>query len=278
MATERELAGRPRQYIVLPVVRIIFRSLLLPFTYTPEVWKVSLITFAVVLATNLVGLSVRHFTEVGHNRLFQGSEMLIRAIVIAPFAVAWSKVALDETTSVQGFGTLPFGMTELWYAVANVAMWLLFLVPMFLFLRLITTARQAGDEAIMGAVGIFALTVVVAIALVQIRMSFLFPAIATGRYQGVRTAWTQTRGYLEALGAIEASVTIPFLIVWMLTRHFRSPGEGYLEWFALYALGDAVMLLWEVSFVAGPALAYAFLVLAKDGANATPRAMASGVS
>jgi hypothetical protein len=110
---------------------------------------------------------------------------------------------------------------------ANVAMWLLFLLPMMLSLGLTTTARQAGDEAKMGVAAIFALTVIIAVAILVVRMSFLFPAIAIGTYRGVRTAWRQTRGYPEALGSIEAGVCAPFLIVWLLARHFTSPCEGY---------------------------------------------------
>ena len=253
MATEREPLAQPREYIVLPVVRIIFRSLLLPFTHTQEVWKVSLVTFGVMLTPNLLGLFVNRHTDAGNNLFFRAADMLAHAIVIVPFAVAWSKIAIDGTAAVEGTGALPLGITELWYAVANVAMWLVFLLPVLPFMRLITTARQAGDETTMGVAAIFALTVMVAAAFALVRMSFLFPAIATGRYQGIRTAWTQTRGYLEALVAIEAGLCIPFLIVWFFARHFRSPDEGYLQWFAFYVLGDAVLLLWEASFVGGSA-------------------------
>jgi hypothetical protein len=178
--------------------------------------------------------------------------------------MAWSKIAIDGTSGGEGRGALPLGTTELWYAVANVAMWLLLLLPVLPLSGLITTARQAGDEAKMGVAAIFGIATFVVAAFAMVRMSFLFPAIATGRYQGVRTAWTQTRGYLKALGAIEAGVCIPFLMVWLLARHFRSPDEGYLVWFAFYAVGDAVLLLWEASFIGGPALAYEFLVVPND--------------
>jgi hypothetical protein len=261
MATERELVGQSRNHVILPVVRIIFRSLLLPFTRVRQVWKISLATFGVMLGTNLTDLLVGRYTDLDNNLLFQILGVLVHAVVIVPFAVVWSKIAIDVTKGDEGFRALPLGSTELWYAVANVAMWLLFLVPMMLLFGLITTARQAGDEATMGVAAMFALTVLIVVAILVVRMSFLFPAIATGSYRGVRTAWRQTRGYLEALGSIEAGVCVPFLIVWLVARHFRSPEEGYLEWFAFYALGDAVLLLWEAGFVAGPALAYELLVL-----------------
>jgi hypothetical protein len=262
MTFERELVGQPREYVVLPVVLIIFRSLLLPFQNLHRVWKVSLITFGVVLAVNLIELFVDRYTDVGTSPFFRASSMLAHAIVIVPFAVAWSKIAIDGTTGGEGRGTLPLGTTELWYAIANVAMWLLLLLPVSSLTGLITTARQAGDEAKMGVAAMFGIATFVVAAFAMVRMSFLFPALATGRYQGVRTAWKQTRGYLEALGAIEAGVCIPFLMVWLVTRHFRSPAEGFLVWFAFYAVGDAVLLLWEASFIGGPALAYEFLVVA----------------
>jgi hypothetical protein len=260
MATERELVGQSRQYVLLPVIRIIFRSLILPFKHIHEVWKVGLITFGVMLAANLMELFVNTHIEVGSNLTFQASGPLVHAIVIAPFAVAWSKIAVDGPTAVES-PALPLGRTEVWYAVANVAIWFLFLLPVLPLMGLVTTARQGGDEAMMGVAGILALAAMLAVAFALVRMSFLFPAIATGRYQGIRAAWTQTRGYLEALGAIEAGVCVPFFIAWLLARRFRTPDEGYVEWFALYALGDAVLLLWEAGFVVAPGLAYEFLVL-----------------
>jgi hypothetical protein len=262
MATERELVGQSRQYVLLPVVRIIFRSLLLPFKHIHEVWKVSLVTYGVMLAANLIELFVDTHTEAG-NPALQASGVLVHAIVIAPFAVAWSKIAIDGTTAVENLPALPLGRIELWYAVANVAIWFLFLLPVLPLLGLVTTARQGGDEAMMGVAGILALAAVLAVAFALVRMSFLFPALATGRYQGIRAAWTQTRGYLEALGVIEAGVCVPFFIAWLFARRFRTPDEGYVECFALYALGDAVLLLWEAGSVSGPALAYEFLVLRK---------------
>jgi hypothetical protein len=265
MAIERELLAQPREYVALPVVRIIFRSLRLPFQHVHRVWKVSLVTFGLVLASNLIELFISNQTGVGDNPAFRESTALIHAIIIAPFAVVWSKIAIDGTAGVEGSGALPLETTELSYAVASVALWLLFLLPLFPLFQMMTTARQSGDEATMGVAGIFAIVVAVMVAFAVVRMSFLFPAIAIGRYQGVRAAWVQTRGYLEALSAIEGAVCIVYLMIWLFARHFRRPDEGYLEWFAFYAVGDAVLLLWEASFVGGPALAYEFLIVADDG-------------
>jgi hypothetical protein len=79
MATERELIGQSRQYVLLPVIRIIFRSLILPFKHIHEVWKVGLITFGVMLAANLMELFVNTHIEVGSNLTFQASGPLVHA-------------------------------------------------------------------------------------------------------------------------------------------------------------------------------------------------------
>ena len=89
MATERELVGQSRNHVILPVVRIIFRSLLLPFTRVRQVWKISLATFGVMLGTNLTDLLVGRYTDLDNNLLFQILGVLVHAVVIVPFAVVW---------------------------------------------------------------------------------------------------------------------------------------------------------------------------------------------
>ena len=61
-----------------------------------------------------------------------------------------------------------------------------------------------------------------------VRLAFVFPAIAIGRYAGIREAWKQTAGNIERLAAILVLAYLPYWIIrqafeWYMGYHPPSP-------------------------------------------------------
>src|SRR5260370_26336991 len=69
------------------------------------------------------------------------------------------------------------------------------------------------DRQIVGAAGFLLLAGVFLIALGFVRLAFVFPAIAIGRYAGISASWKQTAGNLELLVPIILFSCTPLAIV-----------------------------------------------------------------
>src|SRR5260370_39903960 len=102
------------------------------------------------------------------------------------------------------------------------------------------------DRQIVGAAGFLLLAGVFLIALGFVRLAFVFPAIAIGRYAGISAAWKQTAGNLERLAAIILLSYAPYLVVRKILEQIigyhppgiKSGGRACVEMF-LIALATA---------------------------------------
>src|SRR5260370_6895097 len=99
-------------------------------------------------------------------------------------------------------------------------------------------------------------------AIGYVRLAFVFPAIAIGRYPGIRTAWTQTAGNIERLAAI---LVLAFLPYWLIRQAFEwymgYHPPGVVE--AFRGCIDMLLVALATTALAGPALAYKAIVLAQ---------------
>jgi hypothetical protein len=263
MPDSPDISALAREFIELPVIKVILRALALPLCYLPELWQVSLITLGLFVATNAIGIAFDRLGSPGVYYYARGAGILLHAITVTPFAVAWSRFAIDGVGAISDRRVLTFKEVEGRYAVASIALWLILLLPALSFVNLATTARQSGNEEMVALLALLLLAAMAISVLMLVWTSFLFTAIATERYLGILVAWKQTRGYLDTLGAIEAGICVPFLLLRGIAYYFIQPTAWNLEWFLRFLAGNAVFLYWEAAFVCGPAVAYRLVVLRK---------------
>ena len=102
-----------------------------------------------------------------------------------------------------------------------------------------------------------------------VRLAFVFPAIAIGRYAGIRVAWKQTAGNIERLAAIIVLAFLPYWIVrdafaWYMGYH----PPGVVE--AFRGCIDMLLIALATTALAGPALAYKSIVMDQPQADPVP--------
>jgi len=88
-----------------------------------------------------------------------------------------------------------------------------------------------------------------------VRLAFIFPAIAIGKYAGVRAAWRQTAGNIERLAAMLVLAFLPYWIIrqafeWWMGYH----PPGAVEAFRGFI--DMLLITIAIAALAAPALAY----------------------
>jgi len=107
-----------------------------------------------------------------------------------------------------------------------------------------TQITLAGETAAILGLGIYVIA--------YVRLAFVFPAIAIGRYAGVRVAWKQTAGNIERLAAILVLAVLPWWIVrdafeWYMGYH----PPGVVE--AFRGCIDMLLIALATTALAGPA-------------------------
>jgi hypothetical protein len=250
----------PRRFTVveLPVFPLVKQSLLMPFRYLPELAKFGWIPFAAILAIDLVcyGL-MREDVAKGAT----GALMTVAHFVLfTPFSVAWTKLAVRGPQAVAKHPQFFYSRTQWFYLLAAAAMMAALLVLVgipYVILRygqrnFDTQITLAGETAAMLGLGIYVIA--------YVRLAFVFPAIAIGRYAGVRVAWKQTAGNIERLAAILVLALLPWWIVrdafeWYMGYH----PPGVVE--AFRGCIDMLLIALATTALAGPALAYKAIVL-----------------
>src|SRR6202451_626820 len=178
----------------------------MPFRYLPELVKFGWIPFAAILAIDLVGYGLMR-EDVAKGAT--GALMAVAHFVLfTPFSVAWTKLALRGRPAVAKHPQFLYSRTQWFYLLAVAAMMVALLVLAgipYLLLRygqrnFDTELSLLGETAAMLGLGIYVIA--------YVRLAFVFPAIAIGRYAGVRVAWKQTAGKNEWL---PGNLLLPFL-------------------------------------------------------------------
>jgi len=258
--------------VQLPVFPIMVESLLMPLNYLPELVKFAKIPFLLILAADMF-CYVLERQDV--SRSVTGSSMAIaHFILFTPFSVAWTKLAIRGRASVAKHPAFAYSRTQWAYLLATTAMMLAMLVcvgPPFLLMRY---GQQNFDHQIMMLGGTCFFLGLGVFLIGYIRLAFVFPAIAIGRYAGVSAAWKQTAGNIERLAAI---LVLSYLPYWLIREAF----EWYIGYHppgavaALRGIVDMLLVALATTALAGPALAYKAIALEPRVEVVTPAVSAA---
>ncbi len=244
--------------IELPVFPIVKESLLLPFKNLPELVKFAKMPFMLILAVDLLCYGLER-QDISRN--LTGSLMgYIHLILFAPFSVAWTKLAIRGPQSVAKHPAFAFSRTQWLYLLATTLMMVAIVVSVgFPFVLVRYAQRNFQNQlAMLGGAGMFLGLGIFLIA--YLRLGFIFPAIAIGRYAGISAAWKQTAGNIERLAAILFLSYLPYWVVrqafeWYMGYH----PPGVVE--AIRGIVDMLLVAWGTTALAGTALAYKAIVM-----------------
>jgi hypothetical protein len=252
--------------VELPVFPIVKETLLMPLNFLPELVKFGWIPFTAILTLDLICFGLLREDV---SRGVTGSLMTIAHFVLfTSFSVAWTKLTVRGRQAVARHPQFSYSRTQWFYLLANGVMMaaLLVLVGMpYLLLRygqrnFDNQISLLGETAAMLGLGIYAIA--------YVRLAFLFPAIAIGRYAGLRAAWKQTAGNFERLVAVIVLTVLPYWIIrqafeWYMGYH----PPGVVD--AFRGCIDMLLVALATTALAGPALAYKILVLDQPKDDAT---------
>ena len=251
--------GQRRFLVVeLPVFPIVKESLLMPFWYLPELVKFGWIPFATILAIDLICFGL--LREDVSKGVTGGLMAISHFLLFTPFSVAWTKLAIKGRGAVAKHPSFSYSRTQLLYLLAVAVMMAALLVLVGIPYAILRNGQRNfdnqlslfGGATMMLGIGIYVVG--------YVRLAFVFPAIAIGRYAGIRAAWKQTAGNIERLAAI---LVLAFLPYWIIRQAFeRYMGyhpPGVVEVFR--GCIDMLLIALATTAVAGHALAYKAIVL-----------------
>jgi hypothetical protein len=258
MPIEQTNSQRRFTVIELPVLPIVRQSLLLPFKCLPELVKFGRMPFILILAVDVLCYGLER-EDISRN--LSGSLMsIMHLILFTPFSVAWTKLAIRGRESVANHPAFAYSRTQLRYLLATTLMIVAIIASVGIPYILFRYAQRNSDNqlALVGGAGTFLGLGIFLIG--YLRLGFIFPAIAIGRYAGISAAWKQTAGNIERLAAI---LFLSYLPYWLIRQAF--------EWYMGYhppgvvemarGIVDQLLVSLATTALAGTALAYKTLVL-----------------
>ena len=184
--------GQRRFTVVeLPVFPIVMESLLMPFRYLPELAKFGWIPFAAILAIDLICYAL--LREDVSRSVTSSLMTLAHFVLFTPFSVAWTKLAVRGPQAVSKHPQFFYSRTQWFYLLACAALMVALLVLVGLPFVVVRYGQRnfesqitlLGETGMMLGLGLYVIG--------YVRLAFVFPAIAIGRYAG-------HRGCLEANG------------------------------------------------------------------------------
>ncbi len=251
--------GQRRFTVVeLPVFPIVKESLLTPFRYLPELVKFGWIPFAAILAIDLICFGL--LREDVSRGVTGGMMAISHFVLFTPFSVAWTKLAIRGPQAVAKHPQFFYSRTQWLYLLACAVMMAALLVLAGIPYAILRYGQRNFDNQ----VSLFGTTIMMLglgiYVVAYVRLAFVFPAIAIGRYTGIRNAWKQTAGNIERLAAVLVLAFLPYLIIrqafeWYMGYH----PPGVVE--AFRGCIDMLLIALATTALAGPALAYKAIVL-----------------
>jgi len=230
----------------------------MPFRYLPQLVKFGWIPFAAILAIDLIcfGLIREDVSQGATGALM----VLAHFVLFTPFSVAWTKLAIRGPRAVAKHPQFSYSRTQ-WYYLLAVAVMMAALMALAGLPYVILRYGQRNFETQISLFGTMTMLLGLGVyAIGYVRLAFLFPAIAIGRYAGVREAWKQTAGNIERLAAI---LVLTFLPYWIIRQAF----EWYMGYHppgvidAFRGCIDMLLVALPTTALAGPALAYKAIAL-----------------
>ncbi|MGA6971845.1 MAG: hypothetical protein WBY93_09470 [Candidatus Binatus sp.] len=258
--------------IELPVLPIVAQSLLMPFKYLPELVKYGGLPYLLVLVVKAISflLAREDISRGAVGAIY----WIAHFVLFTPFSVTWTKLAIYGRSAIADDPPFAYTKSRWLYLLASTVMSIAILICIGFPLTLFRYGQRTLDSMIVteAALGFFVGLLLFLVGFV--RLAFIFPAIAIGKYEGISAAWKQTAGNIERLAAILALTFAP----WYVLRRALEWGIGYNPpGVTAAATGCLDMLLVSLATtaLAGPALAYKTLVLSHHddttaGAGVTP--------
>ncbi len=256
--SEQPNSQRRFTVIELPVFSIVKQSLRLPGTYLAELIIYGGIPYLLILVADAIGFILEREDV---SRSAPGILIGIAHFVLfTPFSVTWTKLAIYGRPAIATEPPFAYSRTSWIYLLASTVMTVLLMICVGPGATLLRYSQQTLDNRIGMEAAMLILAGLFVFALVFVRLAFVFPAIAIGKYAGIVAAWRQTAGNLEWLAAIVVLSYAPYYVVrrvfeWFMGYHPPGP--------ASVARGcvDMLLIALATTALAGPALAYKTLVL-----------------
>jgi hypothetical protein len=256
--------------IEVPVLPIVKESLLMPFRHLSELLKFGWIPFAAILAIDLICYALlREDVSTGATSTLM---IIAHFLLFTPFSVAWTKLVVRGPQAVGKHPRFFYSRTQWFYLLAGAALMGALLVIVGLPYVLLRYGQRnfereialLGETGMMLGLGIY--------VILYVRMAFVFPAIALGRYAGIREAWKQTAGNIERLAAILVLTYLPYWIVrqafsWYMGYHPPGVAEAFRGCI------DMLLIALATTALAGPALAYKAIVIDQPQAEAAAQSI-----
>jgi len=266
-----QTSGQRRFTVIeLPVFPIVKESLLMPFRYLPELVQFGWIPFAAILAVDLVcfGLLREDVSRGATSTLMATAHF----VLFTPFSVAWTKLAIRGRQAVANHPQFSYSRTQWLYLLASAMMTVALLLLVGTPYVVVRYGQRnfdnqialLGEAAMMLGLGIYVIG--------YVRLAFVFPAIAIGRYAGISAAWKQTAGNIERLAAILVLAYLPYWIIgqafaWYMAYH----PPGIID--AFRGCINMLVIALATTALAGPALAYKAIVLDEPQDEVATRAV-----
>jgi hypothetical protein len=258
MPNEPTNSQRRFTVIELPVLLIVRESLLLPFKRLPELVKFGKMPLLLILAADIFcyGLERQDFSRT----LTGGLMAIAHFILFTPFAVAWTKLAIRGREAVARHPAFAYSRTQSMYLLATAVVIVAMIVCIGIPFVLLRYAQRNLDNQLMLLAGVAIFLGLCVYLVGYLRLVFVFPAIAIGRYAGISAAWKQTAGNIERIAAI---IVLSYLPYWLIQRIFEwymgYHPPGIVE--AMRGIIDQLLVALARTAFAAPALAYKMLVL-----------------
>jgi hypothetical protein len=241
----------------LPATEIALHSLALPFQHILPLLRMGVVPFLLAVSLQIVGNIFRTTGVVHSLGLFW--VMLGLIVVYIPFDVGWTRLVITGPPSIANRSLFPFGRPERYYLLAVFLLGcscLTLAFPVFAA-RL---ALRGFNHDLQVAAGLLLLWTLVAIVVCVIRLLFVFPAIATNSYQGLTTAWKQTKGNFETLALLYTGIKLPYLLMLAILDAFVEPYSPFILKAMIMSVQCLILLLSQATTVGMIALAYKRLV------------------
>jgi len=258
MTASHDTAASPAS-IDLPVFLIARRAILSPFFYLPEFIKFGGFTILLGIGARVLSSLV---AKAGLPPLISALLLMIAQFAIAtPFIVTWTNLMVGGRTAVRDRSVFRYGPVEWRYVLGSGAVIGVSILTGYFAGILITHARQTYDRQLVIEAVMFDVVLLGALFIAAVRISFLFPAIATDTYASLQKSWSQTKGHFERLLAMVALTYAPFIVIAdifiRLTRDRDFFGIVVVRWIVESVNAT---LAWG-AFAAGIALAYKIVAL-----------------
>jgi len=244
--------------IELPILPIVRESLLLPFKCLPELVKFGKMPFLLILAVDVFCYGLER-EDISRN-LSGGLMAIMHLIIFTPFSVAWTKLAIRGRTAVANHPAFAYSRTQWLYLLATAVLIVALAFSLAIPGILARYAQRNSETQLMMLAWMLLIGALGLMVIGCLRLAFVFPAIAIGRYVGISAAWKQTAGNIERLAAIFILSYLPYWLIrqafeWFMDYH----PPGIVE--AVRGIVDQLLVALATTALAGTALAYKTLVL-----------------